>query len=178
MMKNKIIMFILIILLSSSALALFGRYEPPWRNDDVGWYDVEDWELAVCSTYGFQQSSDVSVVVSDVSNSGFIDTVAATVGAKKMLLPDGDYLYEFSWYLQPIVDEISYSVYLDYGKEVRREELLEQDSAGSITGNAGYETRQSSINYTKIRLETFGSSRYAGFTMEAPVVEVPYEEQI
>ena len=59
-------------------------------------------------------------------------------------------LYEIAWYVHPLSDDIVYTIYLV--DEEGDDEEFYTGSATAIDGSAGYETLDSDVVYTEVRI--------------------------
>lgn len=157
MLKNILIIgFLFAALLLLTAATGFDH-----REDD--WYKVEDWEVEVCSKWG--GTGQAQTYTGGVMSTEF-HKQAATVQAHLKEHYAGDknlYVYEVSWYLQPISGQEKYEVIL---KGDSTEKKIATGSAPSTAGDAGYYAEQNtSVNYTSVILD------YESGSIEAPIVE-------
>lgn len=131
-----------------------------YRESD--WYEVEDWEVEVCSKWGGAKEAESHT--GGVYSTEF-DEMAATVQASMENISNEDeemYVYEVSWYLQPMEGSEEYKVSL--GGE--NSETIKKGSAPSTTGDSGYYAEEnSSTVYEHVILE------YEDDKLKAPVVK-------
>ncbi len=153
-MLRQLILLIILFGLSASA---YGSFDP--RVDD--WYEVEDWEIEICSKWGGTgQAETRSGAVMQTP----LHEMAATVQGEyeELEAEEGKTrIYEFSWYLQPIGGQESFSVTIKGDEEL----VIADGTAAPAFGNAGYHAiEETDINYTSVVLE------YDSGKIEAPIV--------
>lgn len=106
------IWLVMCILIAGSVTALgsvLGNYEAAEQNVDLGWYELEDWELATCQDFwagsGIPGRIPEETGITDLTvySNDIIVTLNAEVSGP---IPYNEtqiaYLYEVSWYVQPI----------------------------------------------------------------------------
>jgi hypothetical protein len=140
-MKNKLIVWIVALL---SIIFVVSAFNP--RVDD--WYDVSDWEVEVCSKFGGYLEAGISSFLSAAKP---VDQLSYTLQAKSKSNPDGQSLYEVSYYIQPVDQAIAYKISLI---SIRGDAplVIAQGSAES-SGAYGYKAEYSAANYSFASLE-------------------------
>ncbi|MBU1005166.1 MAG: hypothetical protein KJ561_05025 [Nanoarchaeota archaeon] len=103
-MKLKKVLTISVLFLMSAAIVIAAGV----KLDD--WYEVEDWELEVCSKWGGTEEAQ-----SGASSSSpiYLSQITLTLQGKKEAysVPNATTLYKASWYLEPTA-KVSYKVEL------------------------------------------------------------------
>jgi hypothetical protein len=141
---------------------------------DLGWYEVADWEVAVCTGWGGIADETRSSGGDSASSSMHAYnslTVSAALQAEiveavpgEYTLPEGTRIYAISWYVQPISGSINYKVKAIYSGAPT--EVVQDSSATPSAGYNGYFAKETDLNMTKVVLEVPGQ----GITLEVPVV--------
>lgn len=148
---------VLLIVLFGLATSVSGSFDP--RVDD--WYEVEDWEVEICSKWGGtgQAERHTGAVMQTP-----LHEMAATVQGEftEHEAEEGETrIYEFSWYLQPIGGQESFSVTIKGDEEL----VIAEGTAPPAFGDAGYHAiEETEVNYTTIVLD------YDSGKIEAPIV--------
>lgn len=131
-----------------------------YRQDN--WYSVEDWEVEVCSKWGGREKTQTHT--GGVMSTEF-HKEAATIQGKVKEQYAGDkniYIYEISWYLQPMEGSVEYEIILK-GEEDKK---VRTGSASANAGDAGYyATENTSNNYDYVVLD------YDDGKLKAPIVK-------
>jgi hypothetical protein len=116
----------------------------------VEWYGVADWELDACSKWGGTEESQQST---SKSSNVFLSQLTLTLQGKKTEYPDGSYLYEFTWYIQPVGGSVRYEVIAfnsASGSPYVIDDAIVEESA--ILGGGGYQSHITTENYDKIKM--------------------------
>ncbi|MFW6013721.1 MAG: hypothetical protein ACOCZ6_01530 [Nanoarchaeota archaeon] len=150
---------ILLIILFGISASAYGSFDP--RVDD--WYEVEDWEIEICSKWGGTgQAERHSGAVMQTP----LHEMATTVQGEYTEYDSEEEgektrIYEFSWYLQPIGGQESYTVTAKGDEDF----VIADGTAAPAFGDAGYHaTEETDVNYTSVVLE------YDSGKIEAPIV--------
>ncbi|MFC1741282.1 hypothetical protein ACFL3V_01980 [Nanoarchaeota archaeon] len=142
---------------------------------DLGWYDVSDWEIDFCSSWGGtrdeQQSmggETSSTAMHDITSLDYTATLQAEViilEEGEDILPADTKVYAISWYLQPVAESLQYEIiaYYDDGTTW----LVESASATPFTGYDGYAAVESNETMTKAVMSVSAKS----LVLEAIFVE-------
>lgn len=118
------------------------------------WYDVQEWEVEVCSQWGgigeVQKSS-----ATPFGSETYLYSMAITLQAEKKRHYVGDanftYIYDVGWYIQPLKGSVDYKVYLV--TESGHEKLLGEGAANMRTGDSGYYAEENtSIAYENAKI--------------------------
>lgn len=178
-MKSKSAVFFLFITLFLLLMSIaYSQYyqdyidesisDSPYVGDEVripDWYDVSDEEVTFCQTYAGTATTD------DIYSTYGVAGVAPGV-SKLTLTAQGEYtteydkrLYEFGWYVQPLVEDTTYTIQL-VDEDGDSEELY-TGSATALDGDAGYETVESEIIYESLQIIMEDGS----LGLEVPIVE-------
>ena len=179
-MRRHLVIYIgLMVLLVVSVYAAY--VPPPETGDDedpderykFDWYDVEAWEVEFCSKIGGVEG-DISGGQSQNNILNMISQdMIMTLQAQKTVTPDGLFIYEFGYYLQPtrIEEQIIYEIRLR-GEGIS--ETVAAATAGLYNDFAGYYLERMDQNFTSVRF-AYESQRSAG-TFDFPIVEIFLEE--
>ncbi|MFQ5475094.1 MAG: hypothetical protein ACE5DM_04625 [Candidatus Nanoarchaeia archaeon] len=122
---------------------------------DLGWYDIEDWEVAVCSDWwgGKRTIKSETGTTQPVGLDYVTNDIVITIQAEK-----GDpipfnssvtgNLYELSWYVQPVWTSVNFEVKIINGDD--SEEIVESGSSTMASGYSGYQAfyREETNNIT------------------------------
>jgi hypothetical protein len=123
---------------------VFAVYDEP-EDVDLGWYAVEDWEKAICQDFWggprIQESEtgEPALFSIDIYTNDLILTISAErsdpipVNATSF-----GYIYEVSWYVQPVQAAISYEISIQ-GLGIN--EVIDSGSATRSSGFSGHEAR-------------------------------------
>lgn len=120
------------------------------------WYEVAPWEEAIC--YGWGGTDGPNSITSDTSTnmnlSIFHDLVVALQAEVKFSMTDEttgvvSNLYEVSWYIQPVSDDISYEVHLLNASGSR---VLASGNANYLSGFKDYYAEYSANTYTSAEI--------------------------
>lgn len=128
------------------------------------WYEVSDEEVEFCSAFaGSETAADVyesaeSELVKPVSK------LTLALQAESTVLYDKT-LYEIAWYVQPLDEDITYTIYL-VEEDGEQEELI-KGSAPAATGDAGYETVETETVYVSAQIVLEDGS----LGLQVPIVE-------
>lgn len=164
-MKSKstvFFLFITLILLFSSIA--YAQYYQDYTDEDISdsyytgdevripdWYDVSDEELTFCQSYAGTATTE------DYYGTFEAAGIAEQPVSKLTLTVQGEYtteydklLYEFGWYVHPLVEDTTYTIRLV--DEDEDTEDLYTGSATALDGDAGYETVESDIIYTDVQI--------------------------
>lgn len=153
MANKKTILLIIFILLIGIAYAGV-------RTPTTPWYDVQEWEIEVCSKWAGQSSPENAETETGYFSYG---TTSMTIQAYKTNLGD-KYFYEVYYYIEPYLETQQYNLQLV--NEAQR--LTKEISSGTIGVNSGvadYYTEYLTENYNEVRLV----HKYGAFKI--PIVE-------
>jgi len=154
--RKLVLLFIIIALVSITSLIISSKDEDEWDHRIDNWYDVEDWEIAVCSKWGGagepQSYSGMGFTATGIASG--LETVTLQ-GQKTVYNIEGQnssVIYEASWYYQPFVGSKSYRVYLAKGA---RKELIFEGSSTAQTGDGNYHAEEFSTDpgFTHVLIE-------------------------
>ncbi|MBD3361823.1 hypothetical protein GF358_03455 [Candidatus Woesearchaeota archaeon] len=140
LLNKKIILLIIVILLSGIAYSAV-------RTPTTPWYEVEDWEIEVCSKFAGQSAPDNAETETGYFSYG---TTSMTIQAFKSNYGD-EYLYEVYYYIEPYTETQTYSIHLV--NENKR--ISHEIASGTIGVNAGamdYYTNYSALNFNEVRM--------------------------
>lgn len=160
-MKSKITLFCLAFILVSGVV--YSQYYLDYETDGTGssyyeeysgnssviaeWYEVSDAEIEFCKNYGGTiEGQDV------YGSAGYtqpVSTLTLTLQGQYTTLYDTT-LYEIAWYVHPLAEDITYTIYL-VTEEGESEELYTGYST-ALDGDAGYETQETNIVYTHAKI--------------------------
>ncbi len=165
-MKSKSAIFFLFVtfflLLASIA---YSQYYQDYLDDDTSdssysseyanetripdWYEVSDEEVEFCQTFAGTSTAE------DVYESAESELVAPV--SKLTLALQGEYttlsdkrIYEIAWYVQPLSEDISYTIYL-VDEQGDTEEVTTGYSQAT-TGDAGYEAIETDAIYSSAEI--------------------------
>ena len=112
---------------------------------DLGWYEIEDWELAVCQDYwggsgtiAGETGQPAGYGVDVYSNDIIITLQAERSDPIPFNSTHWSYIYEVSWYVQPLWTSVSYEVVVTDLSGNRVDPPIESGSSSSATGYSGY----------------------------------------
>lgn len=135
MLRKIVLCIIVFLLLSSMVLARTSRFNPKVDS----WYDVEEWEVEVCSQWGGTADVQKSAATPFGSET-YLYSMAITLQAEKkrhyLGASNYTYVYDVGWYIQPITGSVDYKVYLI--DESDNEKLIADGAANMATGDSGY----------------------------------------
>jgi len=128
-----------------------------------GWYGVEEWEIDVCTMWGGAEEAQEGYITE--GGPVLLSQTTLSLQGKKIVYNIGNQssLYEASWYLEPIGEDINYTVHI-----IDAEGNIIQIGSGtaSLTGPAkGYYAEYHEANYTDIKLA------YGDRFLQIPIVE-------
>jgi hypothetical protein len=117
------------------------------RTPTTPWYDVEDWEIEVCSKFsGSAAPSNAEIETGYVA----YGTTSMTIQAYKTNLGE-ESLYEVYYYIEPYTESQQYILQLINENQRLNHEI----ASGTIGVNAGvmdYYTNYSTQNFNEVRL--------------------------
>jgi hypothetical protein len=141
---------------------------------DLGWYDVADWEIAVCSGWG-GIADDTAAEGGELQSSGMYEytSLDISIAIQAQVKPVGEgietpaytNIYEISWYVQPVAESVNYEViakYIDGGTEV-----IQSGSATPYSNYDGYQVKDTDRQMTSVVLRV----PEKGINQEVIVVE-------
>ena len=119
MMNKKLQLCITILVLILLNFSSFIVAEEDNSDIDLGWYDVEEWEVNICTT-DFGPQSIVPEEAESPENyllnffgNDFIITMSVQRGDAVPIDEENfGYIYEVSWYVEPIVGSVNYDLIL------------------------------------------------------------------
>lgn len=168
-MRVKFIFLLLVVLLSTAALA--------GEDDiDLGWYALEEWELAVCQdTWGGPQSlegetSDTGGYSIDIYTNDIIITLQAEIGDPIPINgTDFGRIYEISWYIQPVWTSVNFEVAATNADGDIIDPPIASSSASMESGYSGYQAivQPEDITLASVILTV----PEAGISLEMPFVD-------
>ncbi len=160
-MKTKIALFCIVLILLSGVV--YSQYYLDYESDGSGssyyndysgenstiadWYVVSDAEIEFCKNYGGTiEGQDV------YGSAGYtqpVSTLTLTLQGQYTTQYDTT-LYEIAWYVHPLAEDITYTVYL-VTEDGDTEEVY-TGYATALDGDAGYETEESTEIYTHLKI--------------------------
>ncbi len=108
---------------------------------DLGWYDVEPWEIQVCSTIPFSEAKTLGSGAEPgeaVDLELFSGETIITLQAEATGQPDNSTTLQLSWYVQPLTTTVNYELKLKYESSAIPDEVIESSSATVASGYTGY----------------------------------------
>ncbi len=145
-------------------------YSSEYANETTipDWYEVSDEEVEFCRNYAGTSTA------TDVYENAESELVAPV--SKLTLSVQGEYtteydkrLYEIGWYVQPLSEDITYTINL-VTEDGSTEEFMTGYSQAT-TGDAGYDTLETDAIYTDVEIVLEDGS----VGLEVPIVEkTPY----
>ena len=113
------------------------------------WYEVSEEEILFCQNWaGTETPSDI---YSSAEAANFQPVSKLTITLQGFSTPLYDTtLYEMGWYVQPLSEDISYTVYL-IDEEGETMEVITRPATAQ-TGDAMYETLETDIIYTHLQI--------------------------
>jgi len=139
-MKKIIIMLLLVLL-----IPVVGA------GSELPWYDIEDWEVKVCSRWGGRGR-----VINAIEQNAPIyqSQLTLTVQGRRTELVD-EYLYQVGYYINPLQSPVDFSV--DVFDQRRRKERLNLDARTVEPGGYSfYQAFVSTETYTHIHVVISG----------------------
>ncbi|MBN2457607.1 hypothetical protein JXB31_00575 [Candidatus Woesearchaeota archaeon] len=143
------------VLFSVASFVIYSDDDDKFDHRVDNWYDVSDWEVEVCSRWGGgnQPQSYSGPGLTATSIAGNFETV--TVQGQKTVTDfrgEKTYLYEASWYYQPMTGSRSYKVYLMRNSHKKQ---IYEGSSTAQTGDGNYDAEKYSTDpgYTHILIE-------------------------
>jgi hypothetical protein len=175
-MKSKIALFCLVIILLSGIA--YSQYYLEYETDGSGssyyeeysgngsvvveWYDVSDAEIEFCKNYGGEASGED--VYTSTGYTQAVSKLTITLQGQYTTLYDKQ-LYEIAWYVHPLSEDITYTVYL-IEEDGDTEEFYTGYST-ALDGDAGYDTEETDVIYTHARIVMEDGTT----ALEVPIVE-------
>ncbi len=160
MLKKRHMIYASIMMLIMITSVLVIAFNPMIDN----WYDVEDWEVEVCSKWG--GLADVQKHAGTITGDTALHKLAATIQGEKIRIGAGDEektVYEIAWYIQPVSGQEKFTVEV-YGQSGKKE--IEKGTAPATTGTSGYYViDDTSSDYTNAVL------KYDTGSIDVPIVE-------
>src|SRR3989338_2228131 len=128
------------------------------------WYEVSEEEILFCQNWaGTETPSDV-YSSAEAANFQAVSKLTITLQGFSTPLYDKT-LYEMGWYVQPLSESITYTVYL-IDEEGDAEEIY-TGYATAETGDASYETVETDVVYTHLQILMEDGSE----ALKVPIVE-------
>ena len=128
------------------------------------WYEVSEEEILFCQDWaGTETPSDV-YNSAEAANFKPVSTLTITLQGFSTPLYDKT-LYEIGWYVQPLSESITYTVYL-IDEDGDTEEVY-TGYATAETGDASYETVETDVVYTHLQILMEDGSE----ALKVPIVE-------
>ena len=171
------LIFILLVLCSAVAYSQYYQdyadgstsdsyYSSDYANETKipDWYEVSDEEVEFCRNFGgVETSSDVY----QSSEVGLPNPVSKlTLSVQGVYTTEYDKrLYEIGWYVQPLSEDIVYTIYL-VAENGDTEEFMTGYSQAT-TGDAGYDTLETDALYTSVEIVLEDGS----VGLKVPIVE-------
>lgn len=124
---------------------------------DLGWYEVADWEIAVCSSWGGIED-ETSGEGGESASSELYEYTSLDISialqtqvkdaAEGFELPEDTNIYEISWYVQPIAGAVNYEIRARYlgGQS----QVIESGSATPYTNYEGYHVEETDKKMTSV----------------------------
>ena len=160
-----IISFIaLIILFTSINYAQMGIPGIPIWYEEVPWYQVEDWEVDVCSKWGGTEFAGQAATTS--GRKVPFATMSATVQGKKFKTLEGNFVYEAAWYIESYAEVTNYEITFINSKEPQARHQIDAGALSPESGAQGYDTYDLTEDYTHIKLQ------YTGGHVQVPIIQV------
>ena len=126
---------------------------------DLGWYEVADWEIEVCSSWGGIEDETEGTGGESISSEMYEHTsldisIALQAQVKDIAegleLPEDTNIYEISWYVQPVAGSVNYEIRARYlgGQS----QVIESGSATPYTNYEGYHVEETDKKMTSVVL--------------------------
>ncbi|MBI2128815.1 hypothetical protein HYU07_01115 [Candidatus Woesearchaeota archaeon] len=141
-MKKTILAALAVILLLIAMPMTFSTYEIP------NWYAVEGWEVETCSKWGGTAEAQTGSATSEI----YLSQLTVALQAEKTAFPDNTTLYEVSYYIQPMTNNVEFSVWLKNTLTGDKNNITQTASASPLTGASGFNAFYSNISYDVIQL--------------------------
>jgi len=155
-MKKRILVTFVVFLIYIFTISA-GQYIMPW-------YEVESWEIDVCSKWGGTEQA--GIINTGIVGTSFLGQTTATIQAQKTTINDSEeglsIIYEVAWYFQPIGSDQAYKVQL---LGPGRTDEIYKGSATVTNGDSGYHAEETDKNYDKAKI------LYETGTLLVPIVE-------
>ena len=128
-----------------------------------GWYGVEEWEIEVCTQWGGAEEAQNSY--STEGGPVILSQTTLSLQAKKISynIENVSTLYEASWYLEPLGEDMAYSIYLI--NQNGNNKLIGEGTATKSKPLNGYYANYHNSDYTQIKMS------YGGKTLQIPIIE-------
>ena len=143
-------------------LAILSGGQPPVEQ---AWYEVEDWEVEVCSKYGGKQRTESTATSSEIFHGG----ATVTLQARKTRTPDNDTLYEIGYFVGHPIEGMTYTIKVK-NSVTGIEEILDKDFPSPPGGFADFKAFFSNLTYDRAELKHAVQGRQG--TLVVPIVEV------
>lgn len=173
--KGFLFLFLFLILCSGAYAQYYLDYESEGGTSDTyyttdgeliipDWYEVSDEEILFCQDIAGTESPDDVYSSAEAANFQPVSKLTITLQGFSTALYDKT-LYEMGWYVQPLSESITYTVYL-IDEEGNAEEVY-TGYATAETGDASYETVESDVVYTHLQIIMEDGSE----ALKVPIVE-------
>jgi hypothetical protein len=151
----RMITFIMVLLIAMPVIIL--------GDNTLPWYEVQDWEIEVCSKWG--GTASVQQTGANAEGQSYLYATTITLQAQKTVMmsenESNSTIYEVAWYFRPLKKEQTYTIEL-IGDGT---EQIYHASASPEKGDANYQAIESSQEYESARIS------YESGSLTVPVVE-------
>lgn len=129
------------------------------------WYEVSEEEILFCQSWAGTETPNEVYNSAEAANFQPVSKLTITLQGFSTALYDKT-LYEMGWYVQPLTEDITYTVYL-IDEEGNAEEVITR-TATAQTGDAMYETLETDVVYTHLQIINKEDGSEA---LKVPIVE-------
>lgn len=129
------------------------------------WYEVSEEEILFCQDWAGTETPNDVYSSAEAANFQAVSKLTITLQGFSTPLYDKT-LYEMGWYVQPLNESITYTVYLI--DEDGDTEEVHTGYATAETGDASYETLETDIVYTHLQIINVEDGSEA---LKVPIVE-------
>jgi hypothetical protein len=165
---------IALLIIASLSFLISSKDENDFNPRIDAWYKVEPWEVEVCSKWGggteAQSYSGSGITTKSIVSGSETVTLQAQRTSYKLSSNTTTYLYEASWYYQPMVGTDSYKVYFVKGTD---KEMIYEESTSAQMGDGNYHAVQFNTDpgYDSVLLE-YGSGKKLSVKIQKKDVSV------
>jgi hypothetical protein len=173
-LKYVVFVVIVLVIIASLSVLISSKDEDGFDPTIDEWYKVEPWEVEVCSKWGGgaepQSYSGSGIRTKSIVSGSETVTLQAQRTSYKLSSNITTFLYEASWYYQPMVGSDSYKVYLVKGTT---DKLIYEESTTAQTGDGNYYVVQfdKDPGYDSVLLE-YSSGKKLSVTIQKKDVSV------
>ncbi|MBI4016501.1 MAG: hypothetical protein HY363_02295 [Candidatus Aenigmarchaeota archaeon] len=112
------------------------------------WYAIEPWEAEVCAKWGGQIQTAQNTVETGITP---YSDMTLSVQGKRVKLPDGEFLYEISYYAESFGATTNYKIDM-IDKKTQKEKTITQGMLEPSAAESDYITQYMNESYTTLRI--------------------------